>query len=66
MMIRCDTCHEKINTSMPDVQYNDWLKLMFYFEHELSEGEITEATYMAMVDCLMSIKHTLLQEVSDG
>lgn len=60
-MIRCEICHKEIATNFPDVQYNDWLKLMFYFEHELSEDEITVATYEQMVDALMSVKSTLLQ-----
>ncbi len=51
--------------NFPDVQYNNWLRLMFYFDHELSEDEITTATYEQMVDCLMSIKYTLLQEKDD-
>ncbi len=61
-MIRCETCHKEISKNFPDVQYNMWLKLMFYFDHELSEEEISQATYEEMVDCLMSIKSTLLQE----
>jgi len=38
------------------MRYQHWLKLMHYFELELSEGEITEATYEIMVDALMSFK----------
>jgi len=55
-MIRCYNCHKEINLSFPDVQYNDWLRLMHYFEHELSEDEITQATFESMVDALMSVK----------
>lgn len=64
-MIRCENCHREIAANFPDVQYNAWLRLMFYFDYELSEEEITVATYEQMVDCLMSIKSTLLQERDD-
>ena len=54
--------------NFPDVQYNDWLKLMHYFQHEVSEEEITNSTYEEMVDCLMSIKPTLVQseQIKEG
>ena len=55
-MIRCSNCHNEINLNFPDVQYNDWLKLIHYFHHELTEGEITEATYEGMIDALMAVK----------
>lgn len=55
-MIRCSNCHNNINLNFPDVRYSDWSKLMHYFEHELCEGEITQATYECMVDALMSVK----------
>ena len=61
-MIRCANCHHDINLNFPDVQYNDWLKLMHYFEHELNEEEITVATYENMVDALMSVKPWLEDE----
>ena len=55
-MIRCSTCWEKISLDFPDVQYNDWLKLMHYFLHERLEDEITEETYEDMVNALMAVK----------
>ena len=58
-VIRCQNCHREINLTFPDVQYNDWLKLMHYFRHELDEEEITLATYESMVDALMSVKPLL-------
>ncbi len=42
-----------------EVVCNEWLKLMFYFEHELCEGEITERTYGEMTHCLMVLKNYL-------
>ena len=60
-MIRCPTCWKEISLKFPDVQYNDWLKLMHYFEHELNEEEITQATYENMVDALMAVKPYLPQ-----
>lgn len=41
------------------MQFNDWLKLMNYFEHELTEEEITNATYETMTDALMSLRPEL-------
>jgi hypothetical protein len=38
------------------MKWQDWSALMFYFEHEFSEGEITEATFNAMTNRLMSFK----------
>ena len=38
--------------------WRDWLKLFFYFQHESTEGEITERTYDSMMDALMSFKPT--------
>ena len=55
-MIRCEKCHNDINLVFPDVQFNHWLKLMHYFEHELHEEEITTTTYETMVDALMAVK----------
>jgi len=55
-MIQCSTCHRKINEEFPKVQYNHWLKLLFYFEHEYAEEEITQTTHEQMVDALMSVK----------
>ena len=36
-----------------------WRKLMFYFEHQLSEEEITETTYDEMLTALMHFKPPL-------
>jgi hypothetical protein len=36
--------------------HDDWLKLMFYFEHELTEGEITQETFNQMTNALMTFK----------
>jgi len=37
-------------------RYSNWLKLKHYFEHELTEGEITDKTYLDMADCLEYFK----------
>jgi hypothetical protein len=60
--MRCEKCQKEFATTFPETQYQRWLELYFYFGHELSEGEITEATYERMTDCLMSIKSTLIAE----
>ena len=54
--MKCENCWREVEKSFPDVIYNDWLKLMNYFEHEYDEDEITEQTYNRMVDALMAIK----------
>ena len=59
--IKCASCQEHIAKEFPDVQYNAWLRLMHYFEHEYSEEEISQSTYELMVDSLMLIKSTLLE-----
>ena len=64
-MIKCENCHNEVNRLFPDVQYNEWLKLMHYFEHELDEEEITLATYESMVDALMAVKPWPKDEASD-
>jgi len=61
--MKCANCWRQIET-MPDVIYNQWLKLVFYFDHEYSEGEISQETYEDMVDSLMAIKPKEL-EVKD-
>ncbi len=54
--MKCTNCWKEVGTILTDVVYNEWLKLMHYFEHERNEGEITDATYEFMVDALMSLK----------
>jgi hypothetical protein len=39
-----------------ELLYQDWLRLMHYFDHELAEREITEETHRQMIDALMSLK----------
>ena len=56
MAMRCTNCWKDIEENFPDVVYNEWLKLSHYFQHELNEEEITEATYESMMDALMSVK----------
>jgi hypothetical protein len=60
--MKCQQCQREFADKFPDVQYHKWLQLYYYFQHELSEAEITEATYEQMIDYLMSIKSTLLAE----
>ena len=55
-MFRCANCQEAIENIFPEMRFNDWLKLMNYFEHELAEGEITNATYEIMTGALLSLR----------
>ena len=64
--MKCTACHKEVALQFPDVQYNNWLMLMWYFSHQLSEEEITPATYEVMNDALMSIKSTLEQCRNDA
>ena len=52
----CNNCEYKNFKLKDDQGWGDWLKLMNYFEHELTEGEITDKTYEVMTDALMTFK----------
>ncbi len=52
--MKCDKCQKEICVTIGD-NY-EWLKLMNYFEHELNEGEITNATWESMTNALMIFK----------
>jgi len=54
--MRCSTCWKDLETDIGDMVHNQWLKLMNYFEHEYTEGEITEQTYNSMADALMAVE----------
>uniref|UniRef100_A0A6M3KYW7 Uncharacterized protein n=1 Tax=viral metagenome TaxID=1070528 RepID=A0A6M3KYW7_9ZZZZ len=54
--MKCMNCWRDVGENFPDVVFNQWLKLMHYFDHEFSEDEISEKTYEEMVDALMSLK----------
>lgn len=62
--MRCSKCQEQLAQIIPDLTSTDWLKLMHYFEHELVEGEITQATWDSMTDALSSLRPG--EEVKDG
>ena len=51
-----------MDTDVEELVRDKWLKLMFYFEHEASEGEISQATYEDMFECLMTLKNYLPNE----
>lgn len=54
--MKCDKCSEEFAREFPEVIYNQWLKLVYYFDHQLSEDEITDATHISMVESLFSLK----------
>ena len=60
--MKCANCWEEVGKNFPDTIYNRWLQLFDYFQHELLEEEITEATCEEMIDCLMAIKSYLPSE----
>jgi hypothetical protein len=55
-MARCDRCQKEIDRILDDYGWGNWLKLLYYFDHELSEEEITPATYNEMTNALMTFK----------
>lgn len=54
--MRCSKCQEQMGQILPDIQMIYWLKLAHYFDHELSEGEITNTTWESMTDALSSLR----------
>ena len=54
--MKCEDCWGEVGSNFPDVVYNEWLKLMHYFELEYTEGEVTEETYETMMNSLMALK----------
>ena len=59
--MRCHKCQEQLEES--DIRNSDWLKLFYYFKHELHEEEITNATFMDLTDALTTLRP---DEVKDG
>ena len=54
--MRCPKCQKQLERIIPDIKRTDWLKLMDYLDHELTEGEITQATWESMTDALSSLR----------
>ena len=55
--MRCEKCQKEISKIIgANWEESEWLKLMNYFEHELTEGEITNATYESMANSVMTFK----------
>ena len=54
--MRCDKCQKEMESVIEGLKSKDWHKIMNYFEHELTEGEITDKTWESMTDALCSLK----------
>jgi len=55
--MKCDQCQKEISNLIgKNWAMTEWMKLMNYFEHELTEGEITNATYESLTNSLMSLR----------
>ena len=52
-MLRCSECKKYI---IKTIAYTDWLKVLHYFEVEYLQGDITQETYEAMTDALLTVK----------
>lgn len=59
--IRCHNCQKNI---IEYVDYQSWLSLFHYFEHEYLEGEITKETFDIMIERLMVLKPECKDESS--
>lgn len=55
MVIRCEECDKKIFPEGHSL-WDAWRCLCFYFELQLSEGEITEETHRMLIEHLLSFK----------
>ncbi len=42
--------------SMDSWRFCQWLRLRYYFQHEVEEGEITEQTYQTLTNALLAVK----------
>ena len=54
--MRCNTCQQKIEEILPNFRMGEWLKLMYYFDHELAEEEITVKTWEEMTNALSALR----------
>ena len=54
--MKCEKCWEELERYAPDLIYGNWLKLLYYLEHERLEDEISEASYNELCNALMSLK----------
>jgi len=53
---------KNIGDKYPDLVRDEWLSLMFYFQHEWDEDEITKSTFEKMTDALLTLKNYLPTE----
>ena len=51
--MRCKNCNEQV---LGSTAVRDWHKLINYLTHELTEGEITAATFDDLANTLMSLR----------
>jgi hypothetical protein len=55
--VRCRLCGERLDKECKaDTVFQDWLRMEFYLEHQLSEGEITVETFNELSNALQSVK----------
>lgn len=62
MVIRCSECAKPIFDQSD--KWNAWIAVYHYFEHELCEEEITQATFDAMVGRLMLFKESAMADAA--
>ncbi len=53
IVCKCSSCQKDLGIYDP---YSAWLKLLHYFEIELMQEDITEATFGILVDALQEIE----------
>jgi len=54
--MKCDKCQHEFKLMFPDMGYYNWLKVANYLEVELTQGDITQATYDVLMDALLYLK----------
>lgn len=56
MSFKCSQCSKSLNEEVGLSPFHDWLKVMHYLEVELTQGEITNATYEVLANAMMCVR----------
>lgn len=65
MGLRCVECDKKIWPDGIRSLWDSWSRLVFYFELQLHEGDISEETYSFLMEHLLDFKTFALDDI-DG
>ena len=53
---KCSRCQKDLCKELGLDPFHDWLMVMHYLEIELTQGEITNATYETLTNAMMTIR----------